>query len=134
MKDLINKFTLNRPETMIKPALWIFIEGVFVSFPAVAVYFAVNILVNGWSNPSEMDYGLLWKIAGIMMILFVFQVIISTMTHLNTFVLGAKNSSSNKISFIEKLQSLPLGYYSKKETGELINTFTGYLEWFFLVF
>ena len=37
----------------------------------------------------------------------------------------SKHSSENKMDFIHKLRKLPLGFFSKKMTSELINTFTG---------
>ena len=37
----------------------------------------------------------------------------------------AINSTDNKKDFIQKIKKLPLGFFSKTRSGELINTFTG---------
>lgn len=44
---------------------------------------------------------------------------------LGTFLPATVHSAENKTAFIKKLRTLPLGYFLKKESGELINTFTG---------
>ena len=92
-----------------------------ISFPAIAVYFAINILIASYSNPVDIDIRGLNKIAIIMFVLFLIQFIISMVTFLRTFLPAAKHSSENKMDFIHKLRKLPLGFFSKKMTGELIN-------------
>ena len=53
------------------------------------------------------------------------QLTVSTVTFLKTFLPGARNSAQNKKDFIQKIKRLPLGFFSKTRSGELINTFTG---------
>lgn len=125
MREIIRKFTMGHAKQMIGPVTWLFLEGVSISFPAIAVYFAINILIASYSNPVDIDIRGLNKIAITMFVLFLIQFIISMVTFLRTFLPAAKHSSENKMDFIHKLRKLPLGFFSKKMTGELINTFTG---------
>lgn len=125
MREIIRKFTMGHAKQMIAPVAWLFLEGVSISFPAIAVYFAINILIASYSNPVDIDIRGLNKIAITMFVLFLIQFIISMVTFLRTFLPAAKHSSENKMDFIHKLRKLPLGFFSKKMTGELINTFTG---------
>ena len=125
MKKIINKFTMGHPSHMISPVIWLFLEGITISFPAISIYFAINILTVSFSNPALMDMGGLRKISTVMAFLFVLQLLVSIGTFLGTFLPGARHSAENKIEFIHKLRSLPLGFFSKKAAGELINTFTG---------
>lgn len=122
MKEIIRKFTCGHPSHMIKPTVWLFIETLFMSFPAVATYFAINFIVQAFTSPS--DIGGLWIVAAALGVIAVIQLLISTGTMLGTFLPATVHSADNKRDFIKKLRTLPLGYFLKKESGELINTFT----------
>lgn len=125
MREIIRKFSMGHPKQVIGPALWYFFEGLTISFPAVCIYFAINIIVLGFDRPMKIDFKGLWLITSIMGALFIIQLLVSTGTFLGTYLPGSKHSAEDKIDFIRKLKTLHLGYFSKKETGEIINTFTG---------
>ncbi len=107
------------------PVLWLFAEEFFMSFPAVAVYFAINYISLAFENPASLNTRGLWIAAAVMGVMAVAQLFLSTGTFLGTFLPATVHSAENKTAFIKKLRSLPLGYFMKKESGELINTFTG---------
>ncbi len=123
MREMIRKFTCGHPSHMIKPTVWLLIESLFMSFPAVATYFAINYIVLAFTSPA--DIGGLWIVAAALGVIAVVQLLISTGTMLGTFLPATVHSADNKRDFIKKLRTLPLGYFLKKESGELINTFTG---------
>ncbi len=124
MKEIIRKFTCGHPEQMKGPVIWLFVESFFMSFPAVAVYFAINYIALGFSNPVGIDISDLWIVAAIMGALALVQLLLSTGAFLGTYLPATVHSAENKVSFIKKLRTLPLGYFLRKESGELINTFT----------
>lgn len=124
MKNIINKFTMGHPKQMIGPALCHFFEGLTISFPAVAVYFAINLLVEGFADPAALNMSVLRLICIAMGGLFAVQLFVSWGAFFGTFLPTATHSAENKIDFVSKLKTLPLGYFSQKATGELINTFT----------
>lgn len=66
MKEIIRKFTCGHPEHMKGPVLWLFAENFFMSFPAIAIYFAINLIVLNFSNPAGMDIGGLWVVAAVL--------------------------------------------------------------------
>ena len=125
MKEIIRKFTMGHPKQMIEPVVWQFLEGFVMTFPAVATYFAINLFIEYFENPQVIFDKGYWNIALWMIGLFLLQLIISTITFLRTFIPGAINSTDNKKEFIQKIKKLPLGFFSKTRSGELINTFTG---------
>lgn len=125
MKEIIRKFTMGHPKQMIEPVVWQFLEGFVMTFPAVATYFAINLSIEYFDNPQVIFDKGYWNIALWMLGLFLLQLIISTITFLRTFLPGAINSTDNKKEFIQKIKKLPLGFFSKTRSGELINTFTG---------
>ena len=58
MKTIINAFTMGHPKQMIGPALCHFFEGLTISFPAVAVYFAINLLAEGFAEYAHTPHHL----------------------------------------------------------------------------
>ncbi len=122
MREMIKKFTCGNPKHMIQPVTWLTIENLFMIFPSVATMFAIQFLVTAFHG--DIDFHSFWIASGILAVLFILQAVVSITAHLNTFLPAAKNNAENKTDFMEKLRRLPLGYFQKKQTGELINTFT----------
>lgn len=125
MREIIRKFTCGHPSHMWRPVTWLFLESICMSVPAVAVYFVINAVVSAFNSPESLDYQELWRLAAVMGGMMVLQLLVSTGAFLNTFLPGTIHSAENKTDFVKKLRNLPLGYFLKKESGELINTFTG---------
>ena len=63
MKELIRKFTMGHPKQMAEPVIWYFLEGFTVGFPAVAVYFAINLFITYFNNPAIIFDKGYWNIA-----------------------------------------------------------------------
>ena len=125
MREIIRRFTCGHPEQMKGPVAWLFVESFFMAFPSVAIYFAINFIATAFGNPSGADIRGLWSVAAVLGGLSVIQFLLSTGAFLGTYLPGTSHSAENKTAFIKKLRTLPLGYFLKKESGELINTFTG---------
>ncbi len=116
---------MGHTKQMIEPVMWHFLEGFVMTFPAVAVYFAITLFVEYFENPAVIFDKGYWNIAIWMLAFFLLQLVISTLTFLRTFLPAAINSTNNKKEFIQKIKQIPLGFFSKTHSGELINTFTG---------
>ncbi len=122
MSEMIRRFTCGKPGQMIRPVVWLTIENLFMIFPSIAILFAIEFLVSSFYGSIELDS--LWIVSGVLGGLFFLQAMISIQAHLNTFLPAALNCAENKKRFMHKLRTLPLGYFQKKRSGELINTFT----------
>ena len=116
---------MGHSKQVIEPIVWHFLEGFTMTFPAVTVYFAINLLIEYFKYPQGIFYEGYWNIVLWMFGLFILQLIVSTLTFLRLFLPGAIHSTNNKKEFIKKIKGLPLGFFSKTYSGELINTFTG---------
>lgn len=116
---------MGHPKQVLEPVVWHFLEGFTMTFPAVAVYFAINLFIKHFEYPKGIFDEGYWNIALWMFGLFILQLIVSTFTFLRLFLPGAINSTENKKEFIKKIKRLPLGFFFKTSSGELINTFTG---------
>ncbi len=123
MREAIRKFTCGHPRQMIRPVIFLTIENLFMVFPSVATLFAIQFIVSAFAG--TLDFAALWMIVGILGLLFALQALVSILAHLNTFLPAAENCANNKTTFIQNLRRLPLGYFQKKLSGELINNFTG---------
>lgn len=123
MREVIRKFTCGHPGQMVRPVVWLFAENFFMAFPAVATYFAIYYITLAFQNPADLHS--LRAVAGVMGGLAVLQFLVSTGAMLNTFLPATVHSAENKTAFVKKLRTLPLGFFLRKESGELISTFTG---------
>ncbi|MDO4719185.1 MAG: ABC transporter ATP-binding protein [Peptostreptococcaceae bacterium] len=125
MREIIRKFTMGHPKQVIEPVVWHFLEGFTMTFPAIAIYFAINLFIEHFQTPGRILEEGYWNIALWTAGLFLLQLVVSTLTFLRLFLPGAIHSTENKKEFIRKIKRLPLGFFSKTRSGELINTFTG---------
>ncbi len=123
MSEIIRKFTCGQPKQMIKPVVWMTLENLFMVFPSIATIFAINYIVDGFNNTIAFDE--IWSICAVLFVLFLLQAFVSVCTHLNTFLPATIHVAENKTSFINKLRTLPLGYFQEERSGKLINAFTG---------
>ena len=86
MREIIRKFTMGHTKQMIEPAIWHFLEGFTMTFPAIAVYFVINLLIEHFENPERIFDKGYWNIALWMLGLFLLQLIVSTFSFLRTFL------------------------------------------------
>lgn len=124
MKAILNKMTFGHPKQIIKPAVWIFFEDFFNLFPALIVYIAINMIAESFDQPEQLDLGLLSIVSGILILLAVIQFFVGWKAFKNSFSLSAKYIAEDRIDYVKKLRRLPLGFFSKKATGELIKNFS----------
>ena len=111
MREIIRKFTMGHSKQVIEPIVWHFLEGFTMTFPAVTVYFAINLLIEYFKYPQGIFYEGYWNIVLWMFGLFILQLIVSTLTFLRLFLPGAIHSTNNKKEFIKKIKRLPLGFF-----------------------
>ena len=125
MKEALRKLTFGKPRQLIRPALWLFFEDFFNLFPSIIVYVAINMLSAAFENPDAIRMQTLFITSGVLIVLAVIQFFIGLNAYKNSFYPSATNIAEDRIDFVKKLRRLPLGFFSKKESGELINNFAG---------
>jgi ATP-binding cassette subfamily B protein len=124
MKETIGKLTFHKPRQIVRPALWIFFEDFFTLFPAVIIYVAINILSAALEDTGTVNVRILQISSGVLVILALVQFVIGCNAFKNTFLPNAKHIAEDRIDYVKKLRRLPLGFFAKKESGELMNNFT----------
>ncbi len=125
MREALRKLTFGKPGHLIRPAVWIFFEDFFNLFPALIIYMAINMLAEAFHDPSAMDLRTLLTTSGLLIGLAALQFAIGWGAYRNSFLPSAEHTAQDRIEFVKKLRRLPLGFFSRKEKGELINNFAG---------
>jgi ATP-binding cassette subfamily B protein len=124
MKEAIRKLTFRKPWQIIRPAVWIFFEDFFTLFPSVIIYAAINILSATFGDVGSVNLRMLWISSIFLLMLALVQFVIGFNAYKNTFLPNAEHIAEDRIDYVKKLRRLPLGFFARKEPGELINNFT----------
>lgn len=125
MLTILKRLTFGKPKHIIRPSVWIFFEDFFNLFPALIIYMAINMLAEAFSHPDTLNLQTLLITSGLLIILALIQFVIGFFAFRNSFLPAAEHTAEDRIEFVKKLRRLPLGFFSKKEKGELINNFVG---------
>lgn len=123
MRAAIKKLMFGKPRQIIRPATWLFFEDFFSLFPAVIIYFVINMLAAAFEDADAINMRTLWITSGILLMLALIQFIIGFNAYKNTAPPSAKNIAEDRMDYVKKLRRLPLGFFGRKEPGELINNF-----------
>ncbi len=125
MKQVLKKLTFGHPMHLARPAVWLFLEDFFNLFPAIIIYVVINMVAGAFGEPDSLNFRMLWITSGVLGVLALVQFVIGYFAYSNSFLPSAEHTAENRISFVKKLRRLPLGFFSGKEKGELINNFAG---------
>jgi ATP-binding cassette subfamily B protein len=124
MREAIGKLTFRKPRQIIRPAIWIFLEDFFTLFPAIIIYAVINMLSAAFEDASIENLRMLQINSGILLMLALIQFVIGSNAYKNAFLPNAEHIAEDRIDYVKKLRRLPLGFFARKESGELINNFT----------
>ncbi len=122
---VLKRLTFGKPKHIVRPSVWIFFEDFFNLFPALIIYMAINMLADAFNNPDALNLQTLLITSGILIVLALIQFVIGFNAFRNSFIPAAEHTAEDRIEFVKKLRRLPLGFFSNKEKGELINNFVG---------
>lgn len=124
MLRMIRQFTFGNPKEILVPTLWTFASLAFSILPSIFVFMAIHILGAAFFPPYALDLKNLEKIAIVLLILVFIQFGVEYISYYYTYVRAYGNSSSKRNMYIKKLRELPLGFFSSKDSGELISSFS----------
>lgn len=121
----IQKLTFRKPWQLTRPVAWTFLEDFFSMFSAIIIYIAINMLAFAFRDPGVIQIRSLALTSALLAGLTLAQYAIGRGTYHNTHVISADWLAEDRIDYVMKLRHLPLGFFSRKERGELINNFLG---------
>ena len=123
MLKMIRQFTFHHPKEILQPALWLFLSQAFSMVPSVLAFMAVYTLGQAFFPPYTLDAGALIKLAAAGGVCLVLQYVIELLSYYQTYFRAYRDTADKRIAYIQKLRRQPLGFFSSKESGELISSF-----------
>lgn len=123
MRKMIQQFTFHHPKQIIAPVLWIFLSQACSVLPAILAYMAIYLLGQAFYPPYTLDISQLTIIAVIGLGYVLLQYVIELISYYNTYGRAYNDTADKRIAYIQKLRRQNLGFFSSKESGELISSF-----------
>lgn len=123
MRKMIQQFTFHHPKQIIAPVLWIFLSQACSVLPAILAYMAIYLLGQAFYPPYTLDISQLTIIAVIGLGYILLQYVIELISYYNTYGRAYNDTADKRIAYIQKLRRQNLGFFSSKESGELISSF-----------
>lgn len=123
MLKMIRQFTFHHPKEIIQPVFWLFLSQAFSILPSILAYVALYMLGQAFSPPYTLDLTMLTRIAVIGLGYVFFQYIVEIISYFFTYGRAYNDTADKRIAYIQKLRRQPLGFFSSKESGELISSF-----------
>jgi len=125
MLKLIRQFTFHHPKEILQPTFWLLFVQAFRILLAVLAYVAIVLLGRAFSPPYTLDSDLLMKISVVGMGYIILQFTVELISHYYTYGRAYNDTAHKRIAYIQKLRRQSLGFFSSKESGELISSFAG---------
>lgn len=123
MFQIIRQFTFHRPKEIIQPTVWLFLSQAFSMLPAILAYMAIYTLGQAFVPPYTLDLQLLITLAATGLGYILLQYGIEMITYYFTYGRAYSDTAKKRVAYIQKLRRQPLGFFSSKESGELISSF-----------
>ena len=123
MFKMIRQFTFHHPKEIIQPTLWLFFSQAFSMVPSVLAFMAVYTLGQAFFPPYTLDVNVLIGLAVAGGVCFLLQYAVELLSYYQTYFRAYRDTADKRIAYIQKLRRQPLGFFSSKESGELISSF-----------
>lgn len=123
MFKMIRQFTFHKPKEILQPTFWLFLSQACSMIPAVLAYMAIYTLGQAFIPPYTLDLPLLIKLAVAGLAYILLQYVVEMISYYFTYGRAYRDTANKRIAYIQKLRRQPLGFFSSKESGELISSF-----------
>ena len=125
MLKMIRQFTFHKPGEILQPTLWLFLSQACSMLPAILAYMAIYTLGQAFVPPYVLDLSRLVTLAVLGAGCFALQYAVELISYYFTYGKAYRDTAEKRIAYIQKLRRQPLGFFSSKESGELISSFSG---------
>ena len=123
MFQIIRQFTFHRPKEIIQPTVWLFLSQACSMLPAILAYMAIYTLGQAFVPPYTLDLQFLITLAAISLGYILLQYAVELVSYYFTYGRAYSDTAKKRVAYIQKLRRQPLGFFSSKESGELISSF-----------
>ena len=124
MLNMIRQFTFHKPKEILQPTLWLFLSQACSMLPAILAYMAIYTLGEAFVPPYTLNLSRLVTLAALGVGCFLLQYIVELISYYFTYGKAYRDTADKRIAYIQKLRRQPLGFFSSKESGELISSFS----------
>lgn len=125
MFKMIRQFTFHKPREIFQPTLWLFLSQACSMIPAVLAYMAIYTVGQAFVPPYTLELPRLAGLAAVSLGYVLLQYIVEIISYYFTYGRAYRDTADKRIAYIQKLRRQPLGFFSSKESGELISSFAG---------
>lgn len=123
MFKVIRQFTFHNPKEIIQPTVWLFLSQACSMLPAILAYMAIYTLGQAFVPPYTLDLQFLITLAAIGLGYILLQYAVELVSYYFTYGRAYSDTAKKRVAYIQKLRRQPLGFFSSKESGELISSF-----------
>ena len=123
MFQIIRQFTFHRPKEIIQPTVWLFLSQACSMLPAILAYMAIYTLGQAFVPPYTLDLQFLITLTAIGLGYILLQYAVELVSYYFTYGRAYSDTAKKRVAYIQKLRRQPLGFFSSKESGELISSF-----------
>jgi multidrug ABC transporter, permease/ATP-binding protein len=124
MFKMIRQFTFHNPKEIIQPTVWLFLSQACSMLPAILAYMAIYMLGQAFVPPYTLDLQLLIILTAIGLGYVLLQYAVELVSYYFTYGRAYSDTAKKRVAYIQKLRRQPLGFFSSKESGELISSFS----------
>ena len=127
MKEIFRKYSGGNPHLLIAPTIWAFLENLCTMLPAIFVMLAIGQLISPIIAPGAVGADAmetaLWRCCLGMVAAMLLQGAVSILSYRYTYYASQRAMGQMRLDIVEKMREFPLGFYDKKQSGELSNAF-----------
>ncbi len=123
MKHFFSKITGGNQRLLVAPTVWAFIENTATMAPSLFVMLAMAELIRPLQTDTAIDAGRMWMYAAGLAGALILQSVISILTYRYSYYNSHKAVANMRLSMIERMRRVPLGYFAARESGQIIHTF-----------
>ena len=122
MKNFFYNISSGNPKYLWRSSLASILDGLAKVFPAALLIETINVLYRHFEDPAvAIDTARLWFIAVFLLAWLIVEYIAYRYLYNNTYWAAYNVSAEGRLSFAEHIRHLSLGFFGKKDPGDLTN-------------
>lgn len=122
MKNYFYNISGGKPRTLLISTIAAVLDGFAKVFPAMMLIEVFNTIYRYFENPSvDLDTQRLWLISGMVIIWLAVEFLAQSFLYDKTYRVAYEVSASGRLSLAEHIRHLSLGFFGKRDPGDLTN-------------
>ena len=118
MRAWLNKITFGETKKILRMCAWNFFDGFWAAIPYGVMLMAIYLLLLPLSG-GALHMAPLWVLCGVLLVQLIGYLFIRRKTYIDICVGMADTTKSARLRLGEHLRRLPMGFYGKRNAGDL---------------